>query len=686
MRSAGKIPKACEPCRRRKIKCSGDKPCQQCGNKPSDCVYRLKPRVRLSAKRSRDSSSETVTGAGGGTTTTPASAGDETSRHSAEERQQQVAQTEVYHSVAAAHHAPKSTDSSQLFYGPSSNSAFLQQIHRGLLSSSGQYGQGTHGRDGEVVQEGGPGLDMFMQRNIFFGMPLRVVDAEPPARCPVSPAQAEEFVRRFEDAHLSTLPFFAPGEMDEMLPSLFSNSPDVQPQRKTVLLAGLALGALSTPQTDAAESLFLHAKKEAAAYEDAVTLPMIQYSMLMAHYQLNMGRPNSSYLHMGVACRKALAMGLQAGKCSGLSTDNEIQARLITMWSLYFLEMWMSLVVGRRSMVGKADFACCPFPDGQPTMVALCQFATIIEDAVDSIYNRRTDSLRQLYAKAEALHAQCRRYGEKWGLGSVVPVQQKAWNAETTLLMHSVYFHVVLLIFRPFLIAEAALQSGKTAGQMGDIWLRQACRHATDAAQDSIAFTSSKLQGPEECNTRRYHAFFIESCCSVLLYDSLRHPAKHPHNLEYIRMAIGCLRFLVADDPVTNAIRSIKSIVWAVENSIGASKTTSDTLLSVDGTSAADSSSPSWPDDHRFPTNIQFPSLDENRATTTTTSDDLIFFSNRPYRQQQPEPVPADYSMSLPGAAPGLNPFSDLDFDVLTTDLFNFFPIDVNSTPHGAGS
>lgn len=95
-------------------------------------------------------------------------------------------------------------------------------------------------------------------------------------------------------------------------------------------------------------------------------------------------------------------------------------------------------------MVGKADFASCPFPDGQPTMIALCQFASIIEDAVDSIYNRRTDSLRQLYAKAEALYAQCRRHGEKWGLGSVVPVQQKTWNAETTLLMHSGEFPSLL--------------------------------------------------------------------------------------------------------------------------------------------------------------------------------------------------------------------------------------------------
>ncbi|KAL0937273.1 C6 zinc finger domain protein [Colletotrichum truncatum] len=673
MRPAVKIPKACEPCRRRKIKCSGDKPCQQCGNKPSDCMYRLKPRVRLSAKRSRS----VIDAEAEDNVSTPAADGascDEvTSRRLAEDHQQQVAQTEVYHSVAAAHHAPKSTDSSQLFYGPSSNSAFLQQVHRGLLS--GQYRQ-THNRD---VLEGGPGLDMFMQRNIFFGIPLKVnIEPAQPTSCPVSIEQAREFVHFFKITHLSTLPFFSASEMDEILPMLFNSSPDtaIQPQRKTVLFAALALGALSTPQTDAAESLFIHAKKEAAIYEDAVTLPMIQYSMLMAHYQLNMGRPNSAYLHTGVASRKALAMGLHIGTTSAISRNDEVQARLITIWSLYFLEIWLGLVVGRRSMVGKSDFAACPFPDNQPTMVALCQFATIVEDAVESIYNRRTDSLRQLYGKAEKLHSQVRQYGDKWALGSAIPAQKEAWNAETSLLLHNVYFHVILLIFRPFLIAEAALQSGNGAARTGDIWLRQACRHATDAAQDAIAFTASKLQGPENCNTRRYIAFFIESCCAVLLYDSLRHPAKHPHNLEYIQMAISCLHSLVGDDPVTNALRSIKRIVWAVENSIHASRTNSGAMLDAGSTD----SSPSWSGD-RFPTSIQFPSLEENRATT---SDDLIYFSNRPYREQ-PDPPAPDYTMPLPGAAPGMNPFPDLNFDVLTTDLFNFFPIDMNSTPSAPG-
>ncbi|KAK1533300.1 C6 zinc finger domain-containing protein [Colletotrichum paranaense] len=665
----GKIPKACEPCRRRKIKCSGHKPCRQCENKPSDCVYRLKPRVRLSSKRAAVTVANAETGHGVSTPGSNRVRRDEAaSQRSAEELQQHVAQTEVYHSVAAAHHAPKSTDSSQLFYGPSSNSAFLQQIHRGLLS--GQYGQ-SHARD---VQEGGPGLDMFMQRNIFFGMPLKInVEPAQPASCPVSLLQAEEFVLHFKTTHLSSLPFFTPPELDDMVPTLFNYTPETtfQPQRKTVFLAALALGALGTSQTDAAESLFIHAKKEAAIYEDSVTLPMIQFSILMAHYQLNMGRPNSAYLHSGIATRKALSMGLHAGTTSAISRKEEVQGRLVTLWSLYFLEIWLSLVVGRRSSMQKSDFESCPYPDGQPTLMALCQFANILEEAIESIYNKRTDSLRQLYGKAEKLYGHVRQYGEKWGLGTAASVQRvDAWNPETSLLLHNVYFHVVLLIFRPFLIAEAALQSGEGSGGIGDIWLRQACRHATDAAQDALAFTWNMLRGPEECNTRRYHAFFIESSCAVLLYDSLRHPAKHPHNLEFIQMAISCLRSLVGDDPVTNAIHSIKRIVWAVEQSINAAKSTG-AFLDV----ASADSSPSWTDD-RLPTNIQFPSLEENRATT---SDDLIFFSNRAYRPQ-PEPI-TEYSMPMSGSVG--NPFPDLNFDVLTTDLFNFFPVEMNSGPTG---
>lgn len=89
-------------------------------------------------------------------------------------------------------------------------------------------------------------------------------------------------------------------------------------------------------------------------------------------------------------------------------------------------------------MIKKSDFESCPYPDGHPVIIALCQFANIVEEAIELIYNRRTDSLRQLYGTAEALYAQVRQYGNNWGLSSASSVQrEEAWNAETSVLLHN---------------------------------------------------------------------------------------------------------------------------------------------------------------------------------------------------------------------------------------------------------
>lgn len=97
------------------------------------------------------------------------------------------------------------------------------------------------------------------------------------------------------------------------------NSQDVRnipPQTKASFLAILGIGALATPQTDFAETLFTEARREAVILDDAVTLKTIQLSLLFADYQINMGRPNSTYLHLSVACRKAFALGLHLGALS----------------------------------------------------------------------------------------------------------------------------------------------------------------------------------------------------------------------------------------------------------------------------------------------------------------------------------------------------------------------------------
>ena len=330
-----KISKACEPCRRRKVKCNGEHPCPNCRSRPMECRYRLKSRIR--ARHSTPSNPPSAT------SSNPV---DSRPEPGSERRiEPQDAPSELYGTVvAAAQQAPhQSTDGSQLFYGPSSNFAFLQQLHRIILSS--QPGGLTSSSGGHDDQ----GLDLFLQRNVFFGVPSRLTQEThnlltQNARLPdIAPRPlAEQFLDNFKVSSLHLLPFLTDASLDTLFALAYSEDAGSQPElQKAILLPlVLAIGALSTPETELAEALFMYAKWRSAMYEDAVTLPMIQISLLKADYQINIGRPNSGYLTVGTACRKALAMGLHANaeKTYPQTHVEDIEERRTTLWCLYFYE------------------------------------------------------------------------------------------------------------------------------------------------------------------------------------------------------------------------------------------------------------------------------------------------------------------------------------------------------------
>lgn len=78
----------------------------------------------------------------------------------------------------------------------------------------------------------------------------------------------------------------------------------------------------------------------------------------------------------------------------------------------------------------------------------------------------------------------------------------------------TVYYHAILLTFRPFLIVAAARQrqrlvaadtSGNTPGisLAGDeMWLREACRYAVDSSRDQISFMLSSIRETDICKVR----------------------------------------------------------------------------------------------------------------------------------------------------------------------------------------
>lgn len=84
------------------------------------------------------------------------------------------------------------------------------------------------------------------------------------------------------------------------------------------------------------------------------------------------------------------------------------------------------------------------------------------------------------------------------------------WQAYQTNI-ETVYYHAILLTFRPFLIVAAARQRqrlvaadipGDTPGisLAGDeMWLREACRYAVDSSRDQISFMMSSIRETDIC-------------------------------------------------------------------------------------------------------------------------------------------------------------------------------------------
>ncbi|KAM0437893.1 hypothetical protein ACHAPT_002258 [Fusarium lateritium] len=284
------------------------------------CAYRLKPRVRA-RKKDADKQSETVT--------SKSPAGDDPL-----EPQDQSVYPALHSTITVSNYAPDSGGSVQLAYGPTSSFAFLQSLHDGLVSRR------TRGarRDSDSVQS----LDAFTKRIIFFGMPSRVdalsIPFQERMETILPKPAATQFLGAFSMHSSHALPFINMARAESLMDRLYDAETSIKApsQDRAVLLMTLAVGALSTPQTDMAETLFVHAKREAGLFDDAATLQMVQFSLLAADYQLSMGRPNAAYLQVAMGCTRALAMGLQTRlEDVSFETDGS-QRRCTTLWALYF--------------------------------------------------------------------------------------------------------------------------------------------------------------------------------------------------------------------------------------------------------------------------------------------------------------------------------------------------------------
>ncbi|CAF3560025.1 unnamed protein product [Fusarium graminearum] len=283
-----------------------------------------------------------------------------------------------------------------------------------------------------------------------------------------------------------------------------------------------------------------------------------------------------------------------------------------------------------------------------------------MEDAAEGVYGRKATSIRQLYAVAEELRGRLHQFAQDWGIGSAqLGTTQDPLDIHESMTLHNLYYHAIILIFRPFLVANQAMRVTGGAGEIKEMWMRQACRYAIDAAQDSIEFFWNI---DRVCGASRYQAFFIECSCSVLLYDILCQPSKYSYNMEYIQKAIQALSSMTADEPIILSLNSIRRVLETIEKSISGH-------IGRRQTMAMDSVTTS---PQHYP-RVQFPSLDQlgpnESGRMILLTDDVGTEENRSHQLMPGLPntmVDQDWTSS-----------AHFNLNVMTTDLFNFFPLDM---------
>lgn len=74
-----------------------------------------------------------------------------------------------------------------------------------------------------------------------------------------------------------------------------------------------------------------------------------------AHYQSEKARPNSAFLCLGTATRKALAAGLHKNtRFKVEQTTEDAEEKRLTFWSLFFYDMFVSLLLS-ETLVARTD-------------------------------------------------------------------------------------------------------------------------------------------------------------------------------------------------------------------------------------------------------------------------------------------------------------------------------------------
>ncbi|QQK40814.1 C6 transcription factor, putative [Penicillium digitatum] len=254
-----RIARACQECRKRKIKCNGLTPCKTCQLRNTPCVYRDYIRHRRKKHEYGEVGERSLPRQGSPSGVPPL--GQRTAS----------AMNDFPNSVSATHTASPSCRM-QLYYGPTSYFSLMQHIYQDLISNPTSRPEPSGG-----VEEAGAGLDLFSFRRIFFGTPdchekkksLGKGDL-PMMFLPYDLAKL--FLSRYLSSLYHLIPLRPKFYYEQCLHRLYNSSPAdcLDTPTQSIILLAMASAALGTDHSAWGDVLFERVKASLTAFDDVL--------------------------------------------------------------------------------------------------------------------------------------------------------------------------------------------------------------------------------------------------------------------------------------------------------------------------------------------------------------------------------------------------------------------------------
>ncbi|ETS75567.1 hypothetical protein PFICI_12511 [Pestalotiopsis fici W106-1] len=469
-RERSRVTRACDRCKRRKVRCSGTHPCLQCNLDINSCTYkasytrgRMPPTPmkldldQLDEHETRESDSADVT------------QGDEVSDVAGRDT---IQPPEASHQVTSSHVSPEpsQTDLQGHYIGPASGVSFLLRVQKRLHQT----------------------VTFSQASSIFTFGDAPLPDPDPASCLLMSRDEGQKLLERYFDFAAATYRFYHRPTVEQWLDEFFTTKgamrdPEEAFARKAVLFMVFAQAQVYMPgpssQEDSAR-YFIAAEQQLAKERGSIRLTSVQARLAQCFYLLGRSRINHCWSLFGTTAHLVLAIGLNRNRRGFATAEFDrvtTECRRRTFWCAYCLDCYLSAALGRPRTFHEDDIdqelpsniedsdlgeqvGASKHPRSEQSLmlapVAHVRLARIISGVLRDLYSIKPISASKRLTLATKHTAALKDWRKEIayfldvnGLSAsfMKPIYQRQIN-----VLNFAYWHAMILTNRPFLLSNFA--------------------------------------------------------------------------------------------------------------------------------------------------------------------------------------------------------------------------------------